>query len=353
MKIVSLQYLRGFAALLVVVAHNSFLLGEGWTGHIPGALGVDVFFIISGFIMTLITYQSPERPISFFIRRLFRLWPALFVVWLVSYLFVYPKADFDQRVCSLYFCLQDYSAEGPSFGFSPLGPPWTLTYEVMFYLIFTLSMSISYLYRSAVCALFFMASSIVFQLYYNGRFDFSAQSALDSITVHVWQVWIKLIANTITVEFIAGMMLAELMLANKLPVLTRSGRRLIQMTLSLAVISACIIGPQVFGMSGGFWLALVIVVSTVMLSYHSEAAGSGVLIFLGNISYSLYLVHYALIVFLGRFIPDNASTIDKAGLFVLSITVSIGVAFVMFNWIETPFIRVGKKVASVLSPRQK
>ncbi|WP_236614445.1 hypothetical protein [Dickeya poaceiphila] len=45
MKIASIQYLRGLAALLVVVAHNSSLLEGNWTKHIPGALGVDVFFI--------------------------------------------------------------------------------------------------------------------------------------------------------------------------------------------------------------------------------------------------------------------------------------------------------------------
>ncbi|KPW95811.1 Acyltransferase 3 [Pseudomonas syringae pv. cerasicola] len=56
MRIVSLQYLRGFAALLVVVSHNSFLLEGNWVERIPGALGVDIFFIISGFIMTFITY---------------------------------------------------------------------------------------------------------------------------------------------------------------------------------------------------------------------------------------------------------------------------------------------------------
>ncbi len=50
MRIVSLQYLRGFAALLVVLSHNVFLLGEGWIKHIPGLLGVDIFFIISGSI---------------------------------------------------------------------------------------------------------------------------------------------------------------------------------------------------------------------------------------------------------------------------------------------------------------
>ncbi|WP_024680380.1 acyltransferase family protein [Pseudomonas syringae] len=353
MRMISLQYLRGFAALLVVVGHNSFFLGGDWIGHIPALLGVDIFFIVSGFIMTLITYQSSERPISFMIRRLFRIWPAFFVVWLMSYLFVYPERALGEMVCSLYFCLQDYSLVAPSFGFSVLGPPWTLTYEVVFYLIFTISMSISHRYRSYVCALVFLVSSVGFQLYYNGHFYFSSQSSPDIVVVHVWQVWIKLISNTITFEFIAGMMLAELMLANRLPDLSLAGRRLMQLTLLLAIISACIMGWQDYGISGGFWLALIIVVSVVMLSYRSEVEGNKPLVFLGDISYSLYLVHYSLMMFLIKIIPGNAPFVERAGVFILSIAASIVLAFFMFEWVEKPFIKAGKKVAGVLSGGQK
>ncbi|WP_440057148.1 acyltransferase family protein [Pseudomonas fragariae (ex Marin et al. 2024)] len=353
MRMISLQYLRGFAALLVVVGHNSFFLGGDWIDHIPALLGVDIFFIVSGFIMTLITYQSPERPISFVIRRLFRIWPAFFVVWLLSYLFVYPEKPLDQMICSLYFCLQDYSLVAPSFGFSALGPPWTLIYEVVFYLVFTISMSISYRYRSYVCALVFLVSSVGFQLYYNGHFDFSSQASPDIVVVHVWQAWIKIISNTITFEFIAGMMLAELMLANRLPDLSLSGRRLMQLALLLAIISACLLGWQDFGLRGGFWLALIIVSSVVMLGYRAEVKGNRLLIFLGDISYSLYLVHYSLMMFLIKIIPGNAPMVEKAGVFILSIAASIVLAFFMFEWVEKPFIRVGKKVASVLSAGQK
>lgn len=353
-RIVSLQYLRGLAALLVVVGHSVFLFwGSDWNTHIPAPLGVDIFFIISGFIMTLITYQSPEGSIPFIVRRFFRVWPALCVVWLISYLFVYPERTLDQMGCVLYFCLQDYSLSAPSFGYSALGPPWTLTYEMMFYLIFSLSMSLSYRYRSYVCALVFLVSSVGFQLYYNGHFDFSSQSSPDIIVVHVWQVWIKLISNTITFEFVTGMMPAELMLANRLPDLAPPGRVLMRLILLLAIISVFIIGEQFLGISGGFWLALIIVTSVVILSYRTEAEGNATLVFLGDISYSLYLVHYPLMVFLIQFVPGNEPSIEKVGVFILSITASIVLASFMFEWVEKPSIKVGRKVARMLSVRQK
>ena len=91
MKILSVQYLRGLAALLVVVAHNALLLPDGMAAHIPGALGVDIFFIISGFIMTFITAHSAERPLPFLIKRFFRIWPVFFLVWLAAWTLVYSR----------------------------------------------------------------------------------------------------------------------------------------------------------------------------------------------------------------------------------------------------------------------
>ncbi len=294
---------------------------------------MDIFFIISGFIMTFITYQTTERPISFIVKRLFRIWPVFFIVRLLSYLFVYPEKALHQMACTLYFCL--------------------LSYEIMFYLIFTISMSISYRYRSYICALVFVMSSVGFQLYYNDQFDFSSQSTPAIVVIHWWQAWIKLISNTIAFEFIFGMMLAELTLANTLPLLTPFGRKFMRLVLLLATISAGFIGPQAYGISGGFWLAATIMTAVIMLSYRSEAGNNRTLIFLGDISYSLYLVHFSLMVFLTQLMSKNASPTEKSGVFILSITASIVMASVMFKWIEKPSIKVGKKVASALSARLK
>ncbi|NKI75303.1 acyltransferase [Dickeya sp. CFBP 2040] len=348
MKIASIQYLRGLAALLVVVAHNSSLLEGNWTKHIPGALGVDVFFIISGFIMTFITYHAPDSPFAFIVKRFFRIWPVFFFVWLFSFIFVYPERSFSQMVCTLYFCLQDYSQPGPTFGYSALGPPWTLSYEIMFYLIFAVSMSISYRYRSYICTLVFVAAMTGFQLYYNGSFNFSSQVSPNVIVMHWWQAWIKLVSNTIVFEFITGMLLAELMVRNKISKLLYS-RILAKIAFVIAIAGAVIVGPQVFGLSGGFWLASVIMISAIILGDHSEAGYSRILTFIGDISYSLYLVHYPVMVFFRNHLSDSATSTERITIFMFSITVSIVIASVMFTWIETPSIRAGKKVAGMLS----
>ena len=80
-----IQQLRGIAVLAVIIYH----LGIGW---LPGGyLGVDVFFVVSGFVITrsmLSSGTSPESRTHFFvhfwIRRVFRLWPMLFVTVIVT-----------------------------------------------------------------------------------------------------------------------------------------------------------------------------------------------------------------------------------------------------------------------------
>lgn len=337
--------------MLVVVSHNSLFLPDAWSAHIPGALGVDIFFIISGFIMTFITHRAMDTPVQFIAKRFFRIWPVLFVTWLISYLFVYPEKAFQEMAGALYFGLLDYSLAAPTFGYSMLGPPWTLSYEVMFYLIFSLAMGISYRYRSAVCAFILVACSVGFQLYYNKHFDFSSQASPDLTVIHGWQAWIKILSNTIFFEFIAGMALAEVALSEKLPALTSFERNVMVLLLALALVLASVIGPQLLGLSGGFWLASVCMLAVITLSYRTGPRSIRAFIFLGDISYSLYLVHHPVMLFLARVIPEEAPPAERTGMFLLSITASIVIASALFKWIEKPSIRAGKKIASALARR--
>ena len=92
-----IQALRGIAAVLVVITHSSRALTSPlgqeyfWDLFVHGALGVDLFFIISGFIMVLTTQKcdgSKTYVADFVIKRFSRIWPLLFVVSMV-YLLVH------------------------------------------------------------------------------------------------------------------------------------------------------------------------------------------------------------------------------------------------------------------------
>lgn len=91
-KFVSLQILRAIAAWTVVFHHymqiyfdfkSESLIGTFFSQY--GALGVDVFFVLSGFVMYLVAIKSTKGPAPFLIDRLFRIAP---IYWFYSALVI-------------------------------------------------------------------------------------------------------------------------------------------------------------------------------------------------------------------------------------------------------------------------
>ena len=72
--VVGIQYMRALAALFVVYFHTTVYNAQfAWPEALPrgfGAGGVDMFFVISGFIMMLVTARRPMTPTAFLRRRL-------------------------------------------------------------------------------------------------------------------------------------------------------------------------------------------------------------------------------------------------------------------------------------------
>lgn len=131
-KIQSLQILRALAATSVVYLHIGC---EPWFG----GFGVDIFFVLSGFVMCYIT-DSGESGKEFFLRRIARIVPLYWaltlitfvIAWLKPTLFNSTTADLGNLFKSLLFI--PYVKENGSI--SPIIPVgWTLNYEVYFYLL--------------------------------------------------------------------------------------------------------------------------------------------------------------------------------------------------------------------------
>src|SRR5262245_20527151 len=87
-RIVSIQYLRAAAALMVVFFHAEGMAAEYFNiGCLPsfGAVGVDIFFIISGFIMWVTTAPERTTASSFIVNRIVRIVPLYWLVTLLLY----------------------------------------------------------------------------------------------------------------------------------------------------------------------------------------------------------------------------------------------------------------------------
>lgn len=144
----SIQALRGVACLAVVGFHLTF-----WNGRLGmsvwgidsfrwfGYAGVDLFFVLSGFVMMLTNRKKIGQPAAvpgYLLRRFWRIYPTYWVTFAVAlgaFLLLLPGYEndpiWDGRLL-------------PALALSPwvdngvLGVAWTLSYEVMFYLIFGL-----------------------------------------------------------------------------------------------------------------------------------------------------------------------------------------------------------------------
>lgn len=141
--------LRAVAVVSVIGAHTGYLAG--------GSAGVDIFFVISGFLITGIIFNalSHERfsLVEFYIRRIKRIFPALivvlFVTWALGWLLLLPDEfqGLGKDIVSSSLFIHDFGVYWwvprtgvPTYNFSRemLGPIWSLGVEEQFYLLWPL-----------------------------------------------------------------------------------------------------------------------------------------------------------------------------------------------------------------------
>jgi exopolysaccharide production protein ExoZ len=133
-KFDTLQLLRGIAAIAVIIFH-----GFGSSGiFILGKHGVDLFFVLSGFIILYIHYADigvKKAVLPFLKKRLTRIFP---IYWLITLAYIVLVTIFSQSISF------DYVIHSllllPQENDPIIGAAWTLEFEVLFYLIFCLLM---------------------------------------------------------------------------------------------------------------------------------------------------------------------------------------------------------------------
>jgi exopolysaccharide production protein ExoZ len=149
-QIVSIQYLRAIAALAVVY-HHAFEnhLGSALRPYAFGIWGVDIFFVISGFIMWVTTANSSTTATLFWRKRVIRIYPIYWValsIWIICR-FIAPdrlaNVDVTAKTTILsYLLIPHHHLAFPNHIWPILIPGWTLQYELFFYLIFGLALSV-------------------------------------------------------------------------------------------------------------------------------------------------------------------------------------------------------------------
>ena len=293
---ISIQYLRAIAALMVVCFHlhtSGIFPISIWTSWL--ASGVDIFFVISGFIMVRSTEGKGLSAKEFFVKRLVRIVP---LYWLLTCLAISTSGvSLAHNAASFLFI----PVQHPEFGkyWPILEPGWTLNYEMFFYLVFGLTFTLTPKRQLALIA-------ILFSLLVLAGAIFSLPGSIGFYT------------NPLLLEFVAGMAVARF--ARQLPAWT-----------CLAGF-ALLIGLHPFDLPRvvEFGVPAVIIFSA-FLSTESRMPQIGALKIVGDSSFAIYLVHLFTLgtarALWEQFFEVNYAFMAFAMLFTIGISIMLHIGF--------------------------
>lgn len=400
-----LDALRGLAALVVVLHHGDVwrFVPHGRTigDHFDlGVYGVMVFFLISGWIIPASLHRRGDVR-GFWVGRLFRLYPLLFVVVLATmavphaYSAVWLRLGDDPgwSLIANATLLQDFVGSP-----SAISVMWTLGFEMIFYYLVSALFVLRVHTRSATIACAFALASLAFgglagQSYLLGHFSsWFARHLLTAFVVGATLVGLGLIlrgtARTIRLGSIglAAMGLTLLIVSSPAPVFETMTipatmfagtvvhalqhgtiRRSLGLGACAVVVAACTLSGHLNNRDAhadrtwtetwqaytlpyvAAWMTLGV---GILLSHRSWPR---TLTWLGAVSYSLYIVHVPVMWF-GRWVvaelldlPAGRST--DAGLFVGTLVATLAISQVTYRFVELPGQRLGRRVAAKLGRR--
>lgn len=329
----TIQALRAIAALMVVVFHALELWGDRIDPSAPGvdwangAAGVDIFFVISGFVMIMASRHLIGQPngwTDFLRHRIARIVPLywllttakLAAVMILPALAIRTSLD-PGFIAGSYLFMPVIDHAG---NFRPLIPMgWTLTYEFLFYLLFAAALAMrADILRVIVPGLGIIAAFALFR-----------QAS--------WPAWTVLF-STIVLEFIFGVVLAKLTLA---------GHRLSPRAAS-ALVTAGIVAIMALPMVSSdlrvvMWglPAFAIVAGAVSLERIVADKLPNWLLSLGDASYSIYLGHGFVVpvcvLIVGKMLPGNFAA--EVFAVVLCLLGGAALGWLLHGLIELPIIR--------------
>lgn len=344
-KIVSIHYLRGIAALLVVAYHNktSGYVGSGNHDIFEylfkgGAFGVDLFFIISGFIIAYSTKENTKNNlINFTLKRLFRIYPILIVA-ITIYIFINPAYSSEEILRSYFFINRDYSKAAPFFGYNVLFPAWSLSYEVYFYFVFALAMGVSHQKRIFITSALLIIPALTLQLYFNAGISLNGNMHLQNANITP----LNFFASPMMFEFVVGMFLFKIMDCFEGFKYYKSASLILLLSFLACYFTTFRFAVGLYGF--GSW-AILLIVAALLFEKNHGLKESRILTFFGDISYSLYLVHAITMQILMKYhdhVPfyGNNSPLK----FLVILITSIVLAWILHQVIEKPMLRVGKLV---------
>lgn len=335
----ALDGLRAVAVFLVIFYHFGF-------DRVPGAHGVMIFFVLSGFLITWLLLKEDERDgdISlrgFYRRRILRIFPAFYAYWilLVALLLVTGRNLLWPHAWSSFFYVSNYyiALNGdPGNGFSHT---WSLAIEEQFYLLWPF---IFLLWRRSYTKMVLFLASLIGAVW--------IYRVVLCYGLNINQAYIYAAFDTRLDELMVGCLLAVVLKKGMLASFWRkvtANEYLPLVTLALLICSIFVGNAYVYRYRDVFGFALeplLIALLIVQLMTHSSArlwswTEWRVMKFLGRISYSLYL-YQQLVLHPARQATARYPVVVQL---IVAIVATIIVASLSYYLIERPFLKLKDK----------
>jgi exopolysaccharide production protein ExoZ len=339
-ELYGIQMLRALAALAVVI-HHALEESGGAAGRFSpdwlttsGASGVDVFFVISGFIMLHVSFRPGHKPIGpgrFLFRRATRIYPfywlcccALLGASAVGFMHSHHWGPGDLLATFLLLPVDN----------GLLGVAWTLVYEVYFYLLFAVALC----FGSIALVTSGVTVAIVAVILAAGAWPGSVIQAF--------------LANPIPLEFCMGLWLAWAFRHRQAsgkawPVALAAGAVGLA---ALFVAPLLVAHPDTSGLPGlprmlawGIPAAVMVAAALRIGPPGNRLARFAVL--LGDASYALYLTHvFVMLVYAKALGVTGLGTVDQRFVVPLVVLIAIGVALAAHLLVERPLLSVIRRI---------
>ena len=339
----SLQRLRGFSILLVLGFHLQIIVPQF------GYLGVDIFFVISGFLMYSLypKFSNLLEIKEFYNRRFVRIMPAyLFVVVLTTLagLFVLKPFEKTELLRTLvpnslfvsnfvFWAKEQYFATS---SFRPFLNFWSLCIELQFYLVFPFLVKLltSSLKYRVICVSIFLAS-IISTLVVD---EISPQTSFFFLPFRLW-------------EFGIGIFFAWVSSKRLIRVRNRVRKHII----SLLIISIFYLFECGYIIPTTFISKFLVVFLSGLWLLHTQvsiekSSPSRLLNLIGDYSYSIYLLHFPIIILI-NYSPFTGNSLGFKTLesFVLIVSLIILLSLVLRKYVEKPFYDIARIKQILLS----
>ena len=347
-----IEGLRGIAVSLVVLFHAGLLSGAS-TQLTGGFIGVDLFFVVSGYLITGLLIRERERNgrisfARFYARRVRRILPAAAVVLLITI----PLSNSLVTLVDRPAVLQDGAASALSIAnirfamttdyfnpvnYSPFLHFWSLGVEEQFYFVWPALLAIvawkaprlgAGLALALIVVVSFAASLIVT--------DASPSTAFYWLPTRAWQL------------AAGGLLAVGAGSLSRAPAAIRSATGMILAFAGWAALAALFTAAVAIDSTSTPYPGMAALVPTIagvlLIASGTEATGPGLILrlapirFLGKISYSLYLWHWPILILGGLWLVGPLETLSPAQAVVLAL-LAIPVATASWLLVEEPFRR--------------